>query len=42
MRRMNLFGKLALSGILCIMAVAVLSQGTLAADDKAKVTFVVA
>jgi len=41
MSTMNLFGKLALSGILCIMAVAAVSQGALAADGQAEVIFVV-
>jgi hypothetical protein len=41
MRRMNLFGILALSGVLCIMAVAFVSQRALARDDQTKVIFVV-
>jgi hypothetical protein len=41
MRNVNLFGKLALTGILCIMAVALASQGALAADEQAKVIFAV-
>jgi hypothetical protein len=41
MRKMNLLGKLALSGILCIMAVVLVSQRALAGDDQAKVIFVV-
>lgn len=41
MRKMNLFGKLALTGILCIMAIALASQGALAANDQEKVIFVV-
>jgi len=41
MRKMNILGKIALSGILCIMAFALASQGALAMDNKAKVIFVV-
>jgi hypothetical protein len=41
MRKTNFLGKVVLSGLLCVMAFAFVSQRALAGDAHAKVVFVV-